>query len=109
MADLTQQLREEVLMVDVDSADLPSGESPPPGAKAADPITWGTIVVALATGGTFGVLVNVLYSWVTRHDRISVSIEIGENKLQLTGMNPDERQQLIDLWRQHVKADDSDG
>ena len=108
MADLTQQLQEEVLTVDVESADLPPRESAPPGAKAADPISLGTILVAMAAGGTFGVLANVLHSWITRHDRISVSVEIGEYKLQLTGVDPAERQKLIDLWYQHVEITNDD-
>jgi hypothetical protein len=109
MAEFTRQLQREVLKVDVESADLPSGErSLPAGAKAADPVTWGVILVTLASSGTFGTLATILYSWVTRNKQVSVSVEIDGHKLELTGVTPEERQRLIDLWHEHIETDNGD-
>ncbi|MEH1893130.1 MAG: hypothetical protein V7K92_28185 [Nostoc sp.] len=102
---LTQQLRNELLELNVESADLVQAGEEPDKAKVADPISWGTIIVTLlATGGVVATLINAIQSWLTRHERRSITLEIDGNKLQITGISSEEQQQLIDAWiKRHIK------
>ena len=43
-------------------------------------------------------LANTLQSWVTRQDRHTISLEIGGDKLQLTGVSDKQQEKLIDAW-----------
>lgn len=96
---LTQQLRNELLELNVESADLVQAGEKPSQAKVGDPISWGTILVTLlATGGVVTTLINAIQSWLTRNERRSITLEIDGNKLQITGISSEEQQQLIDAW-----------
>ena len=64
-----------------------------------DPVTWGALLVALtASGGVLTTLVNTLQSWLTRHERRSVTLEIDGDRLEVTGISSQEQQRLIDTW-----------
>ena len=50
-------------------------------------------------------LANTLQSWVTRQDRHTISLEIGGDKVQLTGVSDEQQEKLIDAWiSKHVKG-----
>ena len=99
LAELTQQLRSELLELDVESVDLVRAGEAPERAKAGDPVTWGALLVALtASGGVLTTLVNTLQSWLTRHERRSVTLEIDGDRLEVTGISSQEQQRLIDTW-----------
>ncbi|MBD1862435.1 MULTISPECIES: hypothetical protein [Trichocoleus] len=103
---LTQQLREELLELDVESVNLVRAGEAPKGAKVGDPISWGTILVTLlAAGGVVTTLINAIQSWLARDERRSIIMEINGDKLQITGVSSKEQQQLIDAWiDRHTKS-----
>jgi hypothetical protein len=99
LAELTRQLREELLELDVEAVGLVRAGEAPERAKAGDPVTWGALLVALvASGGVLTTLINTLQSWLTRHERRSVTLEIGGDKLEVTGISSEEQQRLINTW-----------
>jgi len=101
LQDLTLQLREEILELDVENAELGKLKEAPDGTKAVDPVSIGTLVVTLlAAGGIITTLINAIQSWLTRHDRRSITLEINGDKLQITGISSEEQQQLIKVWTQ---------
>ena len=74
---VTRQLRAELKDLDVESVRLVATDTAPVGAKG-DPVTIGTLVVALsASGGVFTTLIAVLHDWLRRHSG---------NSLQMAGM-----------------------
>ena len=111
LQELTVQLRQELKDLSVvESVDLARKREAPESAKPVDPIAWGDIILALAaSGGVITTLINMLQNWLTRHERVSVSIEIGGDKLQLGGVTPDQQQRLIETWiQEHVKGPGDD-
>lgn len=99
LAELTRQLRTELMELDIESANLVRAGKIPAGAKTGEPITWGALLVTLAaSGGVLTALINVLQSWLTRHEQRGVSLEVDGDKLEVKGMSSQEQQQLIDAW-----------
>ena len=99
LAELTHQLRGELLELDVEAVDLVRAGEAPERAKVGDPITWGALLVALAaSGGVLTTLINTLQSWLTRHERRSVTLEIDGDKLEVSGISSEEQQRLINAW-----------
>ena len=99
LAELTRQLREDLMELSVEAVDLVRAGKAPEGAKAGDPVAWGTLLVTLAaSGGVLTTLISALQSWLTRHERRSVTLEIGGDKLEMTGISSEGQQRLIDAW-----------
>jgi hypothetical protein len=101
---LTRQLRAELIDLDVDSAVLASEESAPDGAKVADPVTLGAIIVALsASGGVFTTLIETLRDWLGRHGaRHRISVTIDGDTLELERASAEDQRALVDAYiRRH--------
>jgi hypothetical protein len=99
LAELTRQLREELIELEVEAVDLVSAGETPAEAKAGDSVTWGTLMVTLAaSGGILTTLINVLQAWLTRHEQRSVTLAIGDDKLEVKGLSSEEQQRLINTW-----------
>jgi hypothetical protein len=81
---LTRQVRDEIDELDVEAVGLAPGTALPPGAKG-DPITIGSIVVALASAGVFTALVELLKSWALRREGRTVTLKarVGEREVEL--------------------------
>ena len=100
---LTRQLRDELSELDV-QADLVTGGSAPANTKAGDVIEWGTLLLTLAaSGGVITALINAILTWLTnRNQSATITIEIGGEKLQITGNPSPEQQQLVKaFWQRH--------
>jgi hypothetical protein len=98
---LTRQLREELLELDLESVDLLRGGKAPEKAKVGDPISWGTILLTLAaSGGVITSLINLLQSWLKRHERSNLTLEIQGDRLELKGIpiSSEEQQRLLEDW-----------
>lgn len=103
IARLGQQLREDILQLDVDSVEFVRSGAAPAGAKG-DPITLGALAITLAPG-LITSLFTLLQSWLTRHEKSSVTIELGKDKLMVTGNPSKEERQLIEtLLARHQAA-----
>jgi len=75
-------LRDEFRELDGVSANL-YGENVPEGVSSrADPVTTGTIIVALASAGAFTAVVELVKAWVDRkHDdrpRVQIKVQVGD-------------------------------
>lgn len=103
---LTLQLNDELMALDVEAVDLARTEKTPDKAKSPTAIDLGTLLLTLAaSGGVITTLINVLKSWLNRHERRSITLEIGGDKLEVTGVSSEEQQKLIDAWINRHKVD----
>ena len=101
---LGRQLREELLELDVDAVDHVRSGSAPVGTKG-DPVTLGALIVTLAaSGGVLTTLIGAVQSWITRHERGAVTLEIAGDKLAITGVSSEQQQRLIDDFISHHKG-----
>jgi hypothetical protein len=93
VAQLGQRLRREIQQLDVDSVDFARGGEAPAGAKG-DPVTMAALAVTLAPV-VLKSLFDLLQGWTSRHDKSTVTIEMGSDKLTLTGSPSKEQLQVI--------------
>ena len=99
LAVLTEKLRNELMDLKVEAVDFVSAGKAPQRAKAGDPVTLGTLLLTIvASGGLLTTLINALQSWLTRHERSSITLEIDGDKLQVTGRLTKQKQPLVDAW-----------
>lgn len=101
---LVRQLRAELRNLDVESVLGVISEDAPLGAKGADSLSLGALLVTLtATGGAFTILIETVRDWLARHAaarRISVTID-GDTVVLEKGSDQ-ERSALIDAYiRRH--------
>jgi hypothetical protein len=89
---ITHNLRDDLTEVDaIEKVDLVTkeGEVPPEGSKAgAEVAALGSLLVTFGASAASSVIPNLtstLQSWLTRHERRKISLEIGGNKLEVTG------------------------
>lgn len=85
---LTRALRSELLALDLDSADLATGDVPP-GAKT-DTGTVVSIVVALSGSPVAVQLGRVLRDWVNRNNNRKLVVRDGDRSIEVTGYDLDE-------------------
>ena len=104
---ITHNLRDELTEINtVEKVDLVKKEGEegkaPKGSKAgAEVIALGSLLVTLGTAAVSTAipnLSNALQSWLTRHERHKISLEIGGDKLEVTGISDNEQHRLIDAW-----------
>ena len=103
---LTRQLRDELSELDV-QADLVTSGPAPANTKAGDVIEWGTLLLTLAaSGGVITALINAIQAWLTnRTQPATITIEIGGEKLQITGNPSPEQQRLIEAFLQRHRPE----
>lgn len=94
VAQFSQRLRREIQQLDVEAVDLVREGTAPAGAKG-DPVTLGTLAVTLAPVALTS-LFGLLQTWLARHDKATVTIEMGNDKLTLTGSPSKEQRQVIE-------------
>lgn len=98
---LGQQLRMEVLRLDVENVKPALPDVAPEGAKGPG-LDWGTLLVTFgAAGGVFTSVVAVARDWLSRHvsaQRISLTID--DDTIVLGRASSEERAKLIDVWVQ---------
>jgi len=105
--ELTRRLRKEILQFDVDSVDLAKGAGDVTGAKVADPVTLGAIIVALsASGGVLPTLLATVRDWLRNSSKAhKVSITIGDDTIELDKATADQQQALVDAYcRRHSRG-----
>jgi hypothetical protein len=102
LAELTQNLREDLMETGVESVEQVRGAEATAGSKG-DAVTLATIAVALAPTALTG-LINMLQSWLTRHERTSITLKRGDEVLTVTGTLSKDQQQVIAGWLHAGKA-----
>jgi hypothetical protein len=98
--ELTGRLRRQLLELDVDSVERAKGPSPPPGARAVDAATLGTLVVTL-TPELLHAVVGTVRAWLSRARCRSVKVKLGDSELELTGVSSEQQERLISDWIAH--------
>lgn len=100
-----RRLREELLELDVETVGFAAGGQAPAGSKAIDLVQWGTLLVSLAkAGGAIPKVVDTVRAWLDRNSGYSATLELGDAKLHLEGVDDEERAELIRLWAEAVQA-----
>jgi hypothetical protein len=101
---LARRLRAELAELDVDVLAVVRAGDLPPGAKAVDPVTIGSLVVAFsAAGGVFPGLMETLREWLGRQaGKHRIKVTVDGDTVELERATSAERQQLIDAFvRRH--------
>jgi membrane-associated two-gene conflict system component 1 (EACC1) len=101
---LARGLRADIIGLDVDSIEPVAGGRAPDGAKSADPVTIGAMVVAMsASGGVFTTVIGTLREWLDRHSgRHRISVTIDGDTIELDRASAVQQQELVDAYvRRH--------
>jgi Effector Associated Constant Component 1 len=106
LEELTHRLRNELEELDVEKVEVAKSGEAPEGTKGVPDVpVWGSLLVTLATSsGAIPALVGTVQSWLKRHEGRSVTLEIGGDKLQVTGVTSDQQSELINAWLDHHSA-----
>jgi len=99
---LARRLRAEIAELDVESVGLAASGTAPDGAKSADAVTLGAIVVALsASGGVFTALIETLRDWLGRQSaRHRISVTIDGDTIELERAPAGQQQALVNAYIQ---------
>jgi hypothetical protein len=74
------------------------------GAKVADPVTIGAVIVAMsASGGVFTSLIGALHQWLSRSAKtLKISVTVEGDTIELDKASPEQQQRLVDAFiRRH--------
>ena len=96
LAQLGRQLRTELLELDVETVD-PLRQGAAPAGSKGDPVTLATLAVTLAPFALTE-LMKAVQVWLTRHDRASVTVERGTDKITITGSHSKEQQRTLEAF-----------
>ncbi len=102
----TRNLYEEIVLLDIENINLDKVGIAPNKSKSGEIINWGSMLVTLmATGGVATTLINSIQSWLTRFEHRSITLEIDNDKLTITGVSSEEQTHLINTWiNRHTKS-----
>ena len=94
-----RQLRQELLDLDVESAELLTAESVPLGAKSGTGMTLTTIAVSMASAG-IPPLLTTLHSWaVSRRPRCTLRIEGPDGKsIEIPNLSLERANEVMGTW-----------
>jgi len=98
VAEATLRLRRELLDLDVDAVELPSGGEPPPGTRAVELAALGALAVTLAKSQMLGPVVAAVRAWLAGSPQRSIKLELDGDVLELTGLSSKDQQRLADGW-----------
>lgn len=99
LAETVEQFREELLALNVEHVDAPVGGDAPVGARGAELVALGILIVSLMQSpGVLTSLVSTVQSWVSRNNSRSVKLELDGDTLEVTGVSSEEQRKLIQLW-----------
>lgn len=102
---LSRRLIAEISELDVDRVERAGADRLPEGTKGADPVTIGTIIVALsASGGVLTVVLGAVRDWLERQTgRHRISITIDGDSIELDRASAEDQRQIIEAFlRKHA-------
>lgn len=106
-ARLSQRLRSELLDLDVDAVRFAAGGAAPDGAKAAELLTVGGLVVVLGLQRhALRAVVDTVVAWLARQQARSVKLTLDGDTLEVTGLTSTEQSRLIARWVEHHASAD---
>ncbi len=97
-AEAALSLRDDLANLDIESVELATATSREAGAKSGDPVSWGTLVVAIVSSGALTALIATVNGWLGRQRGGSVTVKIGEDELVLTGASSEDQRRVVDDW-----------
>jgi hypothetical protein len=101
----TRQLREELLLLDLDNVTLGRDAHEPDRAKG-NAIAVGTLIMTLGNSAVLVAVCQVVRSWVTRGQARRAVIRYGKNRtLDITGMTTAQQQKLIEAFIEAMHRD----
>ena len=102
---LARSLRDDLLELDVAAVELAPDGPPPEGARAAEALVVGALVVQLArTSDSLSTLLRTVRGWLGASER-TVRIELDGDVLELSGVSDEERERLVETWiARHARA-----
>lgn len=95
--ELTLQLRERLLELDVDDVEPVRSAAVPAGAKPADALAVGALAVTVAPIALRAVL-DLVRTWIETRPVRTVSITLGEDSLDLEAVSSADQQRLIEAF-----------
>jgi hypothetical protein len=93
----TSLLKQELLSLDVHAVDRPSGDPPPPGARAVEIPEIATLLVTLG-GDVIGAVAATIAGWIGRGGSRSVKLEIGGDSIEASGVSEENQARLIEAF-----------
>ena len=104
VAEAAQQLRSELLDLDVDSVQLPAAGKPPPGTRGVELAALGGLLVTVGQSQLLGSVIAAIRSWLGGSPQRSIKLELEGDTLELTGISATEQRRLVDEWLQRHTA-----
>ncbi len=99
LEELTAALRRELLRLDIERVDRPSGGPAPADARGVDLAIVGQLIVQLGqVGPILGQVVAVVQAWAARSPQRTAKLSIGDDTLELTGMTEADQHKVIGEW-----------
>jgi hypothetical protein len=103
LAELTGQLRAELLNLDVTSVKRAPAGSPPPGTRAVDLGAVARLIASYATPEVLTAILAAVRSWLGGTTQRRIRLEVDGDLLELTGVSSTEQRRLADEWlRRHA-------
>ncbi|MFF6997302.1 hypothetical protein ACFY93_20415 [Streptomyces sp. NPDC008313] len=93
-AEITGQLRDEILGLDVEAVDRGTSGEPPEGSKG-DASQLGELVVLLAGSGIIPMLVQLVREWTSRRNKTKVTITYGNRRLEIEDVETERQQEAV--------------
>jgi hypothetical protein len=101
-AELARRLLQQLIETDVDAVEFARSATLPVGAKC-DPVSLCALAVTVAPAAITA-MIGMLQVWLSRHERASVSVESGGEKLTLTGTLSSEQKQMVEAFLNRHKT-----
>jgi hypothetical protein len=101
-AELARRLRQRLIEADVESVEFARSGTLPAGAKG-DPASLCALAVTIAPAAVTAMF-GMVQTWLSRHERASVTVESGGEKLTLTGTLSDDQKQMVEAFLNRHKA-----
>jgi hypothetical protein len=100
VAEAAEQLRRELLDLDVDSVDLPRGGEAPPGTRGVELAALGGLLVTVGQSQLLAPVIAAIRSWLGGSPQRSIKLELDGDTLELSGISSKEQRRLVDEWLQ---------
>ena len=95
---LTHWLSTELKELDVEKVEVVKSGRAPEGTRGIPDVpAWGSLLIDVIPG-VFPSIVNSVQSWLKRDEGRYVTLEIGGDKLQVTGISSEQQSELIKAW-----------
>ena len=97
-SEAVESLVEELQQLDFHKLEaLPSGPAPV-GTRGIDAVTAGSLIGVLSSPLVLKAAIDVIKSWLTRRDRGTVSITIGQDSINLSAASSAEQARLVNSF-----------